>query len=377
MGRKRKVPSSHVLPPWEESDDDTKPPGRSEKRLKVSESPSSTTFSIHSPQSTHSFSGVPISYPHVHSPQGGYSSDDSFWTVNSKVSSPRSRRSSASSSLNSPWSRHSSTSSSVNYRPRSSSMDSYQSPISSPHLCRSRSRSTSPLTNDYSPDEEEIIFFFATRHSEYDDSSDEVERNDYFDLLTQLSKQWLLIELHHQVSKSASNSFWQLALSHMNKLFNMKQHQGVRRKIPQYCHLRRNLNKNHSPPIDLEFGFVDKSSNTLEIVRDVEHAPSKMFPPSKFRKVYEIATVKASKTITIFIPFSHSFSTEKTQLLNKHPFLLLFFLINDELDKKNAAEPTHQSASFNKESLLYFTGRGRRKNSLSMSKFLQKCYSQC
>ena len=39
---------------------------------------------------------------------------------------------------------------------------------------------------------------------------DEPEYTDYFDLLKKLSQDWLLVELNHNVSKSATNSFWKL-----------------------------------------------------------------------------------------------------------------------------------------------------------------------
>lgn len=56
----------------------------------------------------------------------------------------------------------------------------------------------------------------------------------YDNWLKAFSNQWLHNQLTHQVSLAAGNSFWILAMKYIPKLMEMKENEGVTRKIPQF-----------------------------------------------------------------------------------------------------------------------------------------------
>ena len=124
-------------------------------------------------------------------------------------------------------------------------------------------------------------------------SADMIEERDYHSLLEELSGDWLKTELDHHVSKTATDIFWRLACTKIVKLFEIKSRQNIKRKLPQFQQIRRNL-CNNIPPIKMELGFINKETGQLEIHENLDKTPVKRFPPSKFQKAYEISSIEVS-----------------------------------------------------------------------------------
>ena len=131
-------------------------------------------------------------------------------------------------------------------------------------------------------------------HDDDDDDDDDMDMDEipeYFHLLQTLSQKWLDVELTHNVSKSASNAFWNLAKTHFHSLFIQKQVQGISKKTPMFTHLRNKLYDSHCLPVNMEFGYVHKRSGQLSFVTS-EKTPLSRFPTSTYKKVFEVASLK-------------------------------------------------------------------------------------
>ena len=100
---------------------------------------------------------------------------------------------------------------------------------------------------------------------------------DYDSILKQLKSKWILVEIDHSVSKSASELFWKLALHYFPKL-----HSCIgKKKTPQFKTIRRHMYNNLVPPIQLEIGYKDRNSGEVTIVKDTI-TPIKRFSPAKY-----------------------------------------------------------------------------------------------
>lgn len=134
-----------------------------------------------------------------------------------------------------------------------------------------------------------------------DDSEIEefVEAEDYESMLSKLSKDWLEIELSHNVSKVAANAFWNLSRNSFHQMFRVKELQNVTRKTPSFEHIRRKLHGNIVPPIHMEFGFQNKQTGELTVVEDTK---TPRFNPHEFVKLWEVSTVKVILcTVVVFV----------------------------------------------------------------------------
>ena len=103
-----------------------------------------------------------------------------------------------------------------------------------------------------------------------------------------------MIEISHRVSKTASNAFWKLAHKWFHRLFTAKKQQLLKKKVPQFAHLRRKMYA-ALPKIHLEIGYVHKETGELTVIH-TSVTPRSKFPPDKYQKVYEIASVNVSYT---------------------------------------------------------------------------------
>ena len=131
----------------------------------------------------------------------------------------------------------------------------------------------------------------------HDDDDEDIEplnatenEKHYFEYLHELSKDWLMVEIDHHVSKKATDAFWALACKKMHQLFESKRRNEVRRKTPKFPQLRKSLN-DKVPEINMEIGFIDRNGD-LTVKENLRSTPLKQYPPSQFKKAYEIATVK-------------------------------------------------------------------------------------
>ena len=121
------------------------------------------------------------------------------------------------------------------------------------------------------------------------------EEKDYYKLLKDVSKDWLLIEINHDVSKTATDAFWQLATKKLPELFEVKKLRNVQRKTPQFQQIRNTLQNKNTPEIKMQFGYIHKSTGEMSIEDDLHKAPISKYPASQYQKAYEIATVDVSK----------------------------------------------------------------------------------
>lgn len=114
----------------------------------------------------------------------------------------------------------------------------------------------------------------------------------YNSILKKLVEEWLICEIDHRLSKEASNAFFELAKDWFFKLFEAKNEGSVTKKIPMFVHLRKTLFKKKLPPVSLGVAFKDKESGQSIVLKNLESIPVGKFPPNKFEKLYETASVK-------------------------------------------------------------------------------------
>ena len=120
-----------------------------------------------------------------------------------------------------------------------------------------------------------------------DDENDGEGSDDYHDILQKLKSSWIMSEIHHSVSKGASESFWRIGLELFPKLSGAN----GSKKTPQFNYIRKKMYKDMVPNIDLEIGYKNRSSGEITVVNTTV-TPVKNFSPAKFDKMFEIATVK-------------------------------------------------------------------------------------
>lgn len=122
---------------------------------------------------------------------------------------------------------------------------------------------------------------------------------DFDTLLQKLSHDWLLLELKHGTSKSATNEFWSLGMEYFTKLAHARERENVGTKISQFRSIRDALYKEYVPTIFMEVAYEVRDTGDIIILEDLHSTPVKQFPPSKFRKLYETARVKVSFLLMI------------------------------------------------------------------------------
>ena len=66
------------------------------------------------------------------------------------------------------------------------------------------------------------------------------------------------------------------------------------RKIPQISQLRDKLYETKVPPVRMDIGFQDKETGDVTVVEDTRSSPVSRFPPSMYKRLYEIAYVDVS-----------------------------------------------------------------------------------
>lgn len=121
---------------------------------------------------------------------------------------------------------------------------------------------------------------------------------DYRDILTDLAKQWILVEVDHRVSKEATNIFWRIANSMFHRMYMAKGNRG--RKIPQFEQLRNKLNQTNTPTVHLDLGYQSKEDGEITVVQGATSNPVSQFPPCTYKRLYEIASVDVRIFIYIY-----------------------------------------------------------------------------
>lgn len=97
-----------------------------------------------------------------------------------------------------------------------------------------------------------------------DDDDSEIEEflepDDYETVFAHLSKEWLKVELNHNVSKVAANAYWKVGRDWFHRMFHAKELQNVTKKTPSFVHTRRKMHDELVPPINLEIAFQSKQT---------------------------------------------------------------------------------------------------------------------
>ena len=119
-------------------------------------------------------------------------------------------------------------------------------------------------------------------------------RPSYRDMLDKLSEDWLTAEIDHRMSKKGSEILWKLANEHFYEIYRVKKEQGIKRKIPQFQQIRRQLTKKNTPKVKLEIAYKCKDTGEITIMENLESTPVSRFPPSTHERLYEIASVDVS-----------------------------------------------------------------------------------
>ena len=133
------------------------------------------------------------------------------------------------------------------------------------------------------------------------DNDDEVE-DEYTTNLEKFKSMWMVTEIQHCVSKTATDAFWKLGLQYFPQL-SAAQNREHRKKINQFKTIRRHFYKDRIPPIDIKIGFRNRTSGEIVIVNDTV-TPIKRFNNKEYEKVYEIGTVKVTYIYNIYLYLS-------------------------------------------------------------------------
>ena len=141
-----------------------------------------------------------------------------------------------------------------------------------------------------------------------DDSGDndvEQDENSFAEMLKSFSNEWLHVQLTHHVSLSATNAFWGLTLKHFQQLMDLKEAEGIKRKIPQFGQVRKNIYKDLCPDITMTVAYLNKTDNTIIRVNvDATTPPLSHYQrDNQYKKLYEEAHIEVKKCFLIFFPF--------------------------------------------------------------------------
>ena len=149
-------------------------------------------------------------------------------------------------------------------------------------------------------------FLFNVDDTSYnsDDVIQEAEE-EYSELCEALARKWLFIQHTHHVSASATNEFWSAAIDLLPDIFQMKFNYNIKKKIPGFEHVRRKLNDDLCPEIDLKFVYQKRNDDSIEVVH-CQKAPVKQYPKTSYKKLYEEAHIKVIN-ISIIMLLSMSF----------------------------------------------------------------------
>ena len=118
----------------------------------------------------------------------------------------------------------------------------------------------------------------------------------FSEMLISLANDWLQTQLTHHVSLEATNAFWRLSLKSFHKLIERKTAEGIKRKIPQFVQIRRNIYKDICPDVKMTFVFLNKNDNTIVNVNTNQTPLTDYQRDPQYVKLYE----KAHIEVTLF-----------------------------------------------------------------------------
>ena len=115
-------------------------------------------------------------------------------------------------------------------------------------------------------------------------------------ILDTLRKQWMFTEIHHRVSKAASNKFWEIASKYFAALHEVNYE---RKRIAQFQQQRKVLQRLHVPQISLDVAYENKDTKEVVEIHDVTSIPVSRFPPTTYNKLYEIGSIQVNNILSL------------------------------------------------------------------------------
>lgn len=123
-------------------------------------------------------------------------------------------------------------------------------------------------------------------------------RKQYSNLLQKFSEKWLLVQLTHQVSGAAANSFWKLSMETLPKLLEARSNEEVTKHVPGFIHQRRTLYKERCPDIYMTSTYLNTTTGHIEVVKSTT-TPMGKYRNSNYTKLYEEAHIKVINLIYV------------------------------------------------------------------------------
>ena len=121
------------------------------------------------------------------------------------------------------------------------------------------------------------------------------DEDDYQTIFSKLKSDWLLIEINHKVSKTATDLFWKIGLIYFPKL-----RATANKKTCQFKTIRRKIYDDCIPEINMEIGYKKLTTGELQVVNE-KYTPVKQYSPKEYEKLFEIASIKVSSVKSIFV----------------------------------------------------------------------------
>ena len=167
----------------------------------------------------------------------------------------------------------------------------------------------SPQHQQQSADEDEADEEEEDEDEEQGDEGGEDRIGDeenYFTILSELSKQWLFAELHHNVSAEAVNSFWSVAMDFIPKLSEHKNRTNIEKKTPNFIQQRRKLYQDLCPPIHMKKVYEHKETKEIQTIWFNENTVNTYERNPAYIKLYEESHVKVNIYICYIRPSVYS-----------------------------------------------------------------------
>ena len=142
--------------------------------------------------------------------------------------------------------------------------------------------SDAPMPNNNGNEEEE--------EKEEEDKDD--DEDTFHSLFESFSKQWLGAQLTHHVSLTASQAFWNLAFKYGSNLNDLKTKENIKKKIPQFLQVRKNMYAEICPKVHMSFAFLNKADGSIIRV-EAEKTPLNEYQRNpQYQKLFEEAHIE-------------------------------------------------------------------------------------
>ena len=143
-------------------------------------------------------------------------------------------------------------------------------PVPVPSPATSRMDHIGALHNEW--ERMDKSFIQTVNHAETDELESDIEDNSE-NLMNEFAKKWMLCELTHKISKTASNELWKLAFQYIPYI--------KRQKHAQFAHIRRTLYKENVPEIQIKTCYKQNSTDEVTYTTDTI-STQKDFPAGQY-----------------------------------------------------------------------------------------------